>query len=534
VNAAERLADTDAEPDFGGKYRILLELGEGGTATVHLAVARGPSGFNKLVVLKVPKAVIAADPSVSAMFLTEARLSARLNHRNIVQTNEIAEDGGRPVIVMEYLEGKPLSEIVTRARDRLPLWTHLRILADALGGLQYAHDATDFDGVSLNVVHRDMTPHNVFVTYDGQVKILDFGIAKLERSRDKTDTGIVKGKLRYMPPEQISGEEVDRRTDIYAVGIMLWEAAAGRQIFEGERERVIMNRVLNGELPKPSDVKGDVDPELERITMKALEAEPNDRYATASELQADLEALLEKNGARITHREIGALLSEEFAQDRTDIRRVVEARLSKVAAQSWENGFDQTTTGTRRRQTRRLPGALLAGALVLLVAVVAFWQLNRRSVNEKAAASANVPSPPASAPEPIQSAEPAALPAPTAAATVEPVEAVESVMLTLDITPAQSKVFLDDVAVKDKAPYQFPVPKDGKPHTIRVEAKGYAPASKSMTFDKALELRFALTPSRGTSPTPPTASAKAPTPDCNPPYTFNEKGFKIYKPQCVH
>jgi serine/threonine protein kinase len=167
------------EAELDGKYRILLELGRGGASNVFLAVARGQKGFNKLVVAKVPNATVAGDPELLEMFLVEARLAARLNHANIVQTNEIAEVSGRPVIVMEYLEGQPLSKLIERAGPSLSLELHLRIISEALSGLHQAHECTDFDGTRLEVVHRDMTPHNVFVGYDGQVKILDFGIAKV-------------------------------------------------------------------------------------------------------------------------------------------------------------------------------------------------------------------------------------------------------------------------------------------------------------------------------------------------------------------
>ena len=161
------------------KYRVLLELGQGGTAHVYLAVAQGPVGFNKLVVFKTLKASLGSDPQFRRMFLNEARLSARLSHPNIVQVNEVIENDGLPVMVMEYLQGKPLSELRSRAGGSLGLGLHLRIISEALCGLHYSHELADYDGTPLNVVHRDMTPHNIFITYDGQVKVLDFGIAKL-------------------------------------------------------------------------------------------------------------------------------------------------------------------------------------------------------------------------------------------------------------------------------------------------------------------------------------------------------------------
>src|SRR5688572_10870906 len=293
--------------ELGGKYRILADLGQGGTATVSLAVARGPSGFSKLVVLKVMKSTLTQEHEFSQMFMNEARLAARLNHPNIVQTNEVFEHHGLPVIVMEYLEGQALSGILSRSRstERFPLAMHLRVISDVLGGLHYSHELRDFDGTLLNVVHRDMSPHNVFVTFDGQVKLLDFGIAKLSGSHVETATGVIKGKIRYMSPEQITGENVDRRADIFAVGVMLWEAATDSRMWSGMSEATIMNQLLNGELPNPRDIKPDVDPALEVIIMKALASNADNRYATAAELQADLDDYLGKMGAQVRPRDIG-------------------------------------------------------------------------------------------------------------------------------------------------------------------------------------------------------------------------------------
>ncbi|HVR21355.1 MAG TPA: serine/threonine-protein kinase [Polyangiaceae bacterium] len=240
--------------DTAGKYRLIVELGQGGTAVVYLAVARGPGGFNKLVVLKMMKRALLAEPDLAEMFMNEARLSARLSHQNIVETNEVFEQDGIPVIVMQYLEGQPLSMLVTRAEqkpEKFPLVWHLRVISEALAGLHHSHDLTDYDGTPLHLVHRDMTPHNVFVTYDGQVKILDFGIAKINRSAAQTEVGVIKGKLRYMPPEQLTGEGVERRSDIFAVGVMLWEAATRQRMWRGLTDPEVMHAILNDEIPKP-------------------------------------------------------------------------------------------------------------------------------------------------------------------------------------------------------------------------------------------------------------------------------------------
>src|SRR5262245_60556486 len=228
-----------------GRYRVLSELGRGGMSNVYLAVARGPSGVNKLVVLKALLPDLATEPYALTMFLDEARLAAQLNHPNVVQTYEVGTEGDRHVMVMEYLEGQPLSAVMKyaeRSGAPLPMKLHLRIIVNALEGLHYAHELRAYDGAALELVHRDVSPQNVFVTYDGQVKVLDFGIAKAASSSTHTATGIVKGKISYMAPEQMIADNVDRRADIYSIGCMLWAAATGKKLWKDNPDLQIMRR----------------------------------------------------------------------------------------------------------------------------------------------------------------------------------------------------------------------------------------------------------------------------------------------------
>ena len=320
--------------ELGGKYRILADLGQGGTATVSLAIARGPSGFSKLVVLKAMKQSLAQEPEFAQMFMNESRLAARLNHPNIVQTNEVFEHHGLPVIVMEYLEGQPFSNVLARSQNtqkfRLPM--QLKVISDVLGGLHYSHELRDFDGTPLNLVHRDISPHNVFVTFDGQVKLLDFGIAKLGGSQVETEVGMLKGKIRYMSPEQVTNDHIDRRADIFAVGVILWELSTGTRLWVGLGDAAVMNKLLNGDVPAPSSVNPEVNPELERMVMKALAPKPADRYATAAELQAELDEFLAGLGTQVRPREIGKVVSELFADVRAETQRLIEAQLSRVVS----------------------------------------------------------------------------------------------------------------------------------------------------------------------------------------------------------
>ena len=223
-------------------YRRIAELGRGGMATVHLAAMQGSHRVTKLVVVKELRPELAVNDEFVVMFFDEARLAARLNHPNIVQSYEVGEEDGRQFIVMEYLEGQPLHRVWNKlqAAGKMSLALNLQVVHDVLAGLDYAHELTEFNGTHLKIVHRDISPHNVFVTYTGDVKVVDFGIAKAADSSTQTRVGTLKGKLTYMPPEQAMGEPVDRRADLFAVGVLLWESAAGRRLWQGMNDGAIM------------------------------------------------------------------------------------------------------------------------------------------------------------------------------------------------------------------------------------------------------------------------------------------------------
>jgi serine/threonine-protein kinase len=328
-------SDLEQPPLTVGKYRVIAKLGEGGMAHVFLAVSHGPVGFSKLAVLKVVRPQLAEDPEILSMFLDEARLAGRLNHANVVQTYEVGEEDGRYVLVMEYLEGQPLRALQRRTRERglsIPLPLQLKILVDALSGLHYAHELRDFDGTPLHLVHRDVSPHNIFVTYDGQVKVLDFGIAKAATSSQETKSGVIKGKVSYMAPEQFQSGIVDRRADIYSMGAILWQTATGRRLWRGEPEAKVLFAVANGEIPRPSDVQSGVPAELERICMRALAVDPSHRYPTAEHLQKDLRALASELSTAVSALELGAFVAREFATERRHLRERIEQQLSRTEA----------------------------------------------------------------------------------------------------------------------------------------------------------------------------------------------------------
>src|SRR5690349_8943239 len=265
-----------AVPETGaggfGKYRLIAELGHGGMAEVFLAIASGPAGFNKLLVIKQIRDQLADDPEFLGMFLDEARLAARLNHPNIVQTNEVGNDGERYFMAMEYLDGRGLDHVRRRSKTAgfgLSPSMQLRIIADMLAGLDYAHKLTDFDGTPLNIVHRDVSPQNVFLTFSGHVKLLDFGIAKAANSSHETNAGVLKGKVSYMSPEQARGLKADARADLFSAGVMLWEALTGRRLRGGKNDQEKLWALVAADLPRASSIKQWIPPELDEICARA-------------------------------------------------------------------------------------------------------------------------------------------------------------------------------------------------------------------------------------------------------------------------
>jgi serine/threonine-protein kinase len=320
-------------PHFIGRYDVVSLLGEGGMARAYLAVSRGPAGFNKLAVIKQILPSLASEPDFIAMFLDEARLAARLHHPNIVQTFDVSEQDGSYVLAMEYLEGQTLTGIYRRVHPKtIPLSTHLWILTQVLIGLHYAHTLCDYDGSPLGVVHRDVSPGNVLVTYAGEVKLLDFGVAKARCAIASGSDKTVKGKPGYCAPEQFRTAEPDARADVFAVGVMLWEALAGRRLNRGATLVDVAKARLSGTEPKIRDIRPDIDPDLAGICDKALAVDPDQRFSTALEFQMALQSQLHKLGEHGRTLLVG-ILDEAFSADRHDVRKLIEKRLVTDSAE---------------------------------------------------------------------------------------------------------------------------------------------------------------------------------------------------------
>jgi serine/threonine protein kinase len=318
-----------AFPKALGRYVPFARLGSGGMAEVFLSVARGPMGWSKLAVVKRLRSP--DDDAHVNMFLDEARLAARLSHPNIVHTYEVGETDGY-FIAMEYLEGQSLQALLTRLAARReglsePLVAY--IAAQVLKGLHYAHGLCDFDGTPIGIVHRDVSPQNLYLTYGGEVKVLDFGIAKARMNATQTETGVLKGKVRYMAPEQIGGRNVDPRADLFALGVVLWELLARRALFQGDAASV-MSRVVNEDVQSVRDVRPEASSTLDAIALKALRRDPDERYATADEMRIALEDFLRETGHLDVDRELARLMSELFAQTRDDVHRRIKSFLQKL------------------------------------------------------------------------------------------------------------------------------------------------------------------------------------------------------------
>jgi len=302
VGAAAKPIGTTLQPGARlGRYELIQSVAVGGMAEIYLARVEGPQRFEKFVILKRILPHLAADHRFVDMFLEEARLAATMSHSNVVQVHDFGEDNGSYFFTMEYVHGEDARSILRACRKRgqtLRLKNALSIVINACSGLHYAHELEDGHGHSLGIVHRDVSPSNVLVTFDGQVKIADFGIAKATQRTFSTKTGTVKGKVSYMSPEQCNSEELDRRSDVFALGIVAFELTTGHKLFGGDNDLAIMRKIIDVDAPRPSSLVPEYPPELDAIIARTLQRDRNARPATALELQQALEQFC-RNSAMI-------------------------------------------------------------------------------------------------------------------------------------------------------------------------------------------------------------------------------------------
>ncbi len=535
-------------------YRQLFELGRGGMARVYLAESLA-SGIRKLVVLKVLNAELSASAEMRLLFRREAELAAQMNHPNVVQVMEVLEYFGSPAIVMEYLEGVPLSLLRLQGHGALPLPLHMYVLSQVLAGLHHFHELRDLEGAPLNTVHRDVSPQNVMVLHEGIVKVLDFGIAKVNASTDQvTRTGTLRGKIHYMAPEQVLGERIDRRADLFAAGVMLWQAVAGRHMWQGKSDAEVLRTLPSGPLPRLPDMSPAVPAAVRQIVERATHVDREQRYATAQEMQGAIEHALADQGWLIRHRDLSDFMAQNFGE----IRRVQQLRTksalrtsvntagvtapSAVAppapgVPSRRNPSGNPTLEITRRSVSRVlrtgrrtwKAALAALAGIGLLWVVWIVMKNR--------------TPPRHAP-----------------GLARP----ETVLLAVEAAPVGADIFVDGKPL-GRSPLRAQQPWSDRVAVVTVEAPGYLTESREVTLEKDFALEVVLKPHPGVdldiartpvpsaskpvagassrpvarppavsrvTPRPPRPPASPAAKNCHPPYWYTTDGIKTYKPEC--
>ncbi|HEY0192790.1 MAG TPA: protein kinase [Kofleriaceae bacterium] len=299
-----------------GRYVVLKHLASGGMADVLLGRTDGIEGFERHVVLKRIRPEHAKDQRFIRMFLDEARVAANLHHQHIVQVHDIGEAAGELFIAMEYIHGEDVRTLLSNAsktRAHVPLGIAVAIVSAAAAGLHYAHERRVSDKKPLGIVHRDISPSNILVGYDGAVKVVDFGIAKASM-RQETRSGSLKGKISYMAPEQCKGSDVDRRSDVYSLGVVLYELATTTRLFKGDNDYLVMDQIVNGRVSLPRVRRPDLPNELSSIIMKAIATDPERRYFTADELRVALDQFAARAGLSTASSQVGAFLRKQFGE----------------------------------------------------------------------------------------------------------------------------------------------------------------------------------------------------------------------------
>lgn len=301
------------------QYRFVDRLAVGGMAEVFIAIAQGASGFEKPVVIKRLLPQLAETPRFHQMFLDEARILASLHHGNIVQILDMGTLDGLPFLALEYVDGRDLRSVVDRAEDtktQLPYGLMAYIVSEVCRALDYAHRKKDEQGNALGIVHRDINPANIFLSHEGVVKVGDFGLAKALGKIEQSETGIIKGKISYLSPEQSEGLSLDHRSDIFSLGTTLYEATCGRRPFIGSNEAEIIKRIRQGRFVMPSRLRPDFPQRLEAVIVKAMEREPTRRFETAAEMRAALLQYLQQLPRAADDRQLTELLAQLFGEER--------------------------------------------------------------------------------------------------------------------------------------------------------------------------------------------------------------------------
>jgi len=343
----------EAVPNIGplpaayGKYELLEKIGAGGMAEVYRARLPGVAGFEKICVIKRILPHLAQQAQIGEMFIEEAKLAARVQHRNVVQVYDLgALENGELYIAMEYVAGTDLSVLLrnsVKRKLRIPMWFSVHVISEVLAGLSCVHEMVDDMGKPLHVVHRDVTPSNLFISYVGDIKLGDFGVAQSSLKAQQTRVGELKGKVAYMSPEQLYGRQIDGRADVFAAGVVLWECLTQRRLFGGRPEIETMNAICAGPRMPPSKYDPAIPAELDQIVLRALESDADNRIPSAAEFQAALAGVLPKFANRVLQ---------------ADVRHVVEVLLGQVSPDSSPQALGGPTREAREAQTRARTGSV--------------------------------------------------------------------------------------------------------------------------------------------------------------------------------
>ncbi|MEM6995879.1 MAG: serine/threonine-protein kinase, partial [Myxococcota bacterium] len=518
-----------------GKYDIIARLGQGGMASVYLAVARDAiEDVRKLVVLKILHESFRDQHEYLEMFVREARISVDLSHPNVVHTYNVGEEDGRYCIVMEYLEGVPLSELLKAAKDwtleeRLPL---LGAMCIVLGGLHYVHDFRDIDGNPLDLVHRDLKPANILIGFDGQTKLLDFGVAKVTAPQlDQTEGLTVKGTVQYVAPEALDpAMPVDRRYDVFAAGLVLYEIATGRRLWANHDPLQILRALGTGAIDNILDEGPELPPALDMTIRRALRADPDGRQATALQLKREVQGFLVSEDFRIDTDQIAALVVKEFGDKRANRRATISKSLKGLRAKKAasepprpdtsmeaidrlvdeldESGGRVTSSETNtvvplaassqtakygmdNRDTPATPSSpppsrrgLALAALLIPLVIAGGYFATRGSGPTPTPAPAPAPKSAAVAPQPRA---PSAAPTPPATAET-PASDIE---VTIAARPADAEVFVDGVK-RDGNPVVLRTADATDTHEVRVRAAEHAEESLEVQMDRTRTINVEL------------------------------------------
>jgi serine/threonine protein kinase len=474
-----------------GKYTLVERLGRGGMADVWKAKISGPGGFQRTLVIKRILPHLVEDEQFKSMFVAEARLSARLNHANIVQVFELGDVDGEFYLAMEYVRGRDLVNVVRAQllKGLPPPGMGAFVARELCRALAYAHALTDDSGTPLRLIHRDVSPSNVMISFDGAVKLLDFGIAKAlaEANENRTVTGTLKGKFGYMSPEQVEGKEVDHRSDLFAAGVVLHEILTGKRLFKGGSDLQTIAMVRDARVEPPSLFNPAVPRELDDVCLKALARVPDDRWSGCDEMAVALDEVV--HSLKWGPERLAAMQRDLFPDEPSQSNVVRMGPLAETAVAA----RNELTVGMLRRLEWRRRAAWAGAALALcvlvwLVAAKAMHRSEYAAATKAAAMQAPVETTPA--PQPIP---PPSLPS--------------TVTVRVLTTPAGADVFLDDeTRSRGKTPLALTLPRSptGNVH-LAMKLRGYEPQTSDLTPDSDSRLQISL---QRTPPPRPVVAAR--------------------------